>query len=204
MSSSDVAAVGILISLTVAASSWVGVWLQARAVRVSEQQLKSQVDAIQAVVDRIEAERRDREAAISAAQSRMGTLQDTVTDSHRRGWDHVSASSILYSVYTSKVALATAMLAHTASTQADLEALTRERFEAVADLAFAIAASTETDAKSTDEMGQWRLRLRAGQDPEALDDLKARLRPVEENAQQVLSDAMARFAQAFKMPKGTA
>ena len=105
----------VLTGLVVAIMACVGVWFQARSVRVSEAQLKSQVESMQAVLDKLEVERREREAAVAQVDAQIGVIDSDIHDSHRRNWDHTTNAATLQSLHTSKLAMVTALLAHTAS-----------------------------------------------------------------------------------------
>ena len=190
--------VAILTGLVIAITGCVGVWLQFRSVRVSEQQLRSQIQSMQTVLDKIQAERREREAAVAQVEAQLAVIDSGVRDTHHTNWDHASVVGTLQSMQTSKLALGTSMFAHTSSLVGGLDSRTRERLEVVADFALAISAMAELDAKFAQEMSKWRYLNRAGQTAETPEEVSARFAAERRRVVADFSAASERFAKAFR------
>ncbi|MGH9896377.1 MAG: hypothetical protein ACREA0_31160 [bacterium] len=176
----------------------ISLWLQLRSVRVSEQQLRSQVETMQNVLDKIEEERRAREGAVDVVESQLNLVDSRFTDSHQRNWDRTSAAITLQSMQFSKLAVAVSLFAHSQSLLPGLDASTRERFEATADLALALAGLAELNAKFTEEMSRWRYQHRVGETAKTPEQVSAGFDEEREREAAAFSAASERFAKAFR------
>jgi len=187
----------VLTSVVVAIAACVGVWFQARSVRVGEQQLRSQVETMQTVLDKIQEERREREAAVGEVEAQLNVIDSTVTDSHRRNWDHASAVTTLLSMQLSKLAVAMSLLAHASSLLPGLDSHMRERFEATSDLSNALSGLAELDAKFTEEMSRWRYRHLAGETAGTPEQVRSGFDAERERVSARFGAASERFVKAF-------
>jgi hypothetical protein len=84
-----------LATLLAAASGWVAVYFQHRSVKVSESQLRTQVQSLTEIVDRIEQERREREATVATVRMEGGNTR-WIADAAHRFLDKASSNQRLY------------------------------------------------------------------------------------------------------------
>jgi len=188
----------VLAVVVTAIAAWVDLWFKARSLRVSEQQIRSQVETMQTILDKIQEERHEREAAIGQVEAQLNVIDSTVMDSHRRNWDHASAVTTLQSMQLSKLAVAMSLFAHASSLLPDLDSHTHECFDATSDLAIALSCSAEFDAKFTEEMSRWRYLHRSGKTTDTPEQVSARFDVERERISAQFTAASKRFAKAFR------
>ena len=84
-----------LATLLAAASGWVAVYFQHRSVKISESQLRTQVQSLTDIVARIEQERRERETTVATVRME-GDNTRWIADAAHRFLDKVSSNQRLY------------------------------------------------------------------------------------------------------------